>query len=128
MEQELEGKYIGNKIVKVADVIPRSFEKKTKPTFALPQNGRETDRTAVSGDDGDISVSSNGTQTVDGNEENSTLNGAVSSGRTARDVVTPLAHTPYSDQLEQKKSSIMQILKRLVSIYSSSSSCIILYF
>ncbi|PON52607.1 (Uracil-5)-methyltransferase family [Trema orientale] len=111
--EELEGKSIGNKSVKVADVIPRSFERKTKPTIANLQNDQEADKPEVSGDDGTISVLSNGTQNVDGNEDNSTPNGVAPSGRSARDVVTPLAHMAYSDQLEQKKSSIMQILKRL---------------
>ncbi|XP_034197901.1 zinc finger CCCH domain-containing protein 24-like [Prunus dulcis] len=35
------------------------------------------------------------------------------SGRSARKVVTPLAHMPYGDQLEHKKNSLMQILKGL---------------
>lgn len=118
MEQELEGKSFGNKGIKVADVKPRSFEKKNKPTMAIPPNAEKTDKIAISGDVVDVSVSSNGTLDVDGGEENSTLNGSASSGKSARDVVTPLAHMPYSEQLEHKKSSLMQILKRLVSISS----------
>lgn len=99
------------------DVIPRSFEKNTKPTMAVPPNAEKTDKPAISGDAADVSESSNGTPDVDGNEENSTLNGSGSSGKSARDVVTPLAHMAYNDQLEHKKSSLMQILKRLVSIF-----------
>ncbi|XP_062082066.1 zinc finger CCCH domain-containing protein 24 [Humulus lupulus] len=111
--EQLEGKSIGNKSIKVADVIPRSFEKNIKPTTAFPQNGQETGKPAISGDDGDISVTLNGVQSVDGNEDNSTPNGLVSTGRSVRDVVTPLAHMTYSDQLELKKMSNMQILKKL---------------
>lgn len=99
------------------DVIPRSFEKNTKPTMAVPPNAEKTDKTAISGGAADLSESSNGTPDVDGNEDNSTLNGSGSSGKSARDVVTPLAHMAYNDQLEHKKSSLMQILKRLVSIF-----------
>ncbi|GMN24736.1 hypothetical protein TIFTF001_000677 [Ficus carica] len=111
--EELEGKYIGNKGIKAVDVIPRSFEKNTKPTMAVPSNAEKADKLAISGDAADVSESSNGTPDVDGNEENSTLNGSGSSGKSARDVVTPLAHMAYNDQLEHKKSSLMQILKRL---------------
>lgn len=35
--------------------------------------------------------------------------------RSARDVVTPLAHLPYAHQLEQKKNSLVHMLKKLVS-------------
>uniref|UniRef100_A0A803PWQ0 C3H1-type domain-containing protein n=1 Tax=Cannabis sativa TaxID=3483 RepID=A0A803PWQ0_CANSA len=111
--EQLEGKSIGNKSIKVADVIPRSFEKNIKPTTAFPQNGQETGKPVISGDDGDVSVTLNGAQNVDGNEDNSTVNGSVTSVRSVRDAVTPLAHMAYSDQLEQKKMSNMQILKRL---------------
>lgn len=41
---------------------------------------------------------------------------SVLEGRCVRDVVTPLAKMPYADQLEQKKSSLTQTLKTLVSI------------
>jgi len=37
----------------------------------------------------------------------------ASSKKSARDAVTPLAHMPYNDQLEHKKHSMAQILKRL---------------
>ncbi|CAL0334046.1 unnamed protein product [Lupinus luteus] len=33
--------------------------------------------------------------------------------KNVRDVVTPLAHIPYADQLEQKKSSLLPMLKKL---------------
>lgn len=42
------------------------------------------------------------------------MDGSASKTKSARDVVTPLAHMSYSDQLEHKKNSIMQMLKKLV--------------
>ncbi|KAI4334410.1 hypothetical protein L6164_019108 [Bauhinia variegata] len=98
--EELEGKSIGNKTLKVADVIPRSFEKKNNSTAALPQEAKENT---------DIHDPSNGTTTVDGDTNDS----SVSNTESLRDVVTPLAHMPYVDQLEHKRSSFMQILKKL---------------
>ncbi|KAE9620553.1 putative tRNA (uracil(54)-C(5))-methyltransferase transcription factor C3H family [Lupinus albus] len=80
--KDLDGKLVGGggKRIKVADVIPRSFEKKS-------------------------------------NKENTLLdaetNGDNSKPRNVRDVVTPLAHMDYADQLEQKKTSLMQMLKKL---------------
>ncbi|KAM0900902.1 hypothetical protein ACQ4PT_020365 [Festuca glaucescens] len=38
---------------------------------------------------------------------------AVASIRTVRDAVTPLAHMTYKDQLEHKKNSVAQLLKKL---------------
>ncbi|XP_062225065.1 zinc finger CCCH domain-containing protein 24 [Phragmites australis] len=45
--------------------------------------------------------------------ETSAPEAAGSSKKSARDAVTPLAHMPYNDQLEHKKHSMAQILKRL---------------
>ncbi|XP_019413379.1 PREDICTED: zinc finger CCCH domain-containing protein 24-like [Lupinus angustifolius] len=80
--KDLDGKLVGGggKRIKVADVIPRSFEKKS-------------------------------------NMENTLLdaetNGDNSKTRNVRDVVTPLAHLDYAEQMEQKKTSLMQMLKKL---------------
>lgn len=127
MGQELEGKSIGNKNIKVADVIPRPFDKKTNPTMPLARNTQETEECVLAGDGTVVPVSSNGTEDGDTNEGNSTLNGLGSSGRSARDVVTPLAHMPYADQLEHKRNSIVQILKKLVSVASSYLAYIITF-
>ncbi|VFQ96186.1 unnamed protein product [Cuscuta campestris] len=70
--EELEGTCVGNKTLKVADVIPRSFEK---------QNTINSD--------------------------------SVVKARSVRSVVTPLADMPYPDQLDHKKSSLVQTLKKL---------------
>ncbi|KAM2507402.1 hypothetical protein ACFX1W_029727 [Malus domestica] len=95
--KELEGISIGNKVMKVADVIPRSFAKRTKSILAprIPGVG-------LDGENVDDSMMANGSEDGDG-----------TTGRSARKVVTPLAHMSYDDQLEHKKSSLMQILKRL---------------
>lgn len=90
----MDGISIGNNNIKVADVLPRSFEKKTKSALGLP----------LIGESGEDSMVANGVEDGDGMK-----------GRSARTVVTPLAHMPYADQLEQKKSSVTQILKKLVS-------------
>ncbi|KAM5584089.1 zinc finger CCCH domain-containing protein 24 [Rosa sericea] len=88
----LDGISIGNNNIKVADVLPRSFEKKTKSALGLP----------LIGENAEDSLVANGVE-----------DGDATKGRSARAVVTPLAHLPYTDQLEQKKSSVMQILKTL---------------
>ncbi|KAM0996557.1 hypothetical protein ACFX2I_006510 [Malus domestica] len=95
--KDLEGISIGNKVMKVADVIPRSFEKRTKSIMAPQIPG-----VGLDGENVEDSMTANGAEDGDG------LN-----GRSARKVVTPLAHMSYDDQLEHKKSSLMQILKRL---------------
>lgn len=77
----------GGKEIKVADAIRKSHQNK----------GQHADN--QSGSD---------------NEETSAVEGLSSRTKSARDVVTPLAHMPYSDQLEHKKNSLLQILKRLV--------------
>ncbi|CAN1346496.1 Zinc finger CCCH domain-containing protein 24 [Linum perenne] len=64
---ELEGKSVSNKRIKVADVVPRSYDNKTSNSKA----------------------------------------------KCARDVVTPLAHMSYENQLVHKKNSVAQMLKKL---------------
>lgn len=101
--EALDGKPMGNKSLKVVDVIPRSFEKNTKP-MPLPQTATgsaPTNSDAEIGDDGD---------TV---REGFTPNNLVTRARSARDVVTPLAGMAYPDQLEHKKNTLTQILKKL---------------
>uniref|UniRef100_A0A0R0H2D6 C3H1-type domain-containing protein n=1 Tax=Glycine max TaxID=3847 RepID=A0A0R0H2D6_SOYBN len=96
---ELEGKSIGNKTVKVANVLPRSFEKKSNAIVASRQELDE--------ENAGVDVASSGT--LDGETNNDNL----AKTRNVRDAVTPLAHMAYADQLEQKTSSLMQILKKL---------------
>jgi tRNA (uracil-5-)-methyltransferase len=78
--------------LEVADVNPRSFEKKSNSN--VPSSGTLGDET---------------------NDDNLVIDGSESKKRSSREVVTPLAHFSYADQLEQKKYSLMQILKKLVS-------------
>jgi tRNA (uracil-5-)-methyltransferase len=63
----LDGKTVNSSNLKIADVLPRTFDK----------------------------------------------NDARKSVKSARDAVTPLAYLSYADQLEQKKTSIGQMLKKL---------------
>lgn len=57
---------------------------------------------------------SEGERNADANKDNPELD--VSKEKSARDVVTPLAQLSYDDQLEGKKASLEQMLKRLVRI------------
>lgn len=66
--QILDGKTVNSSNLKIADVLPRTFDK----------------------------------------------NEARKSVKSARGAVTPLADLSYADQLEQKKTSIGQMLKKLV--------------
>ncbi|KAL2507527.1 Zinc finger CCCH domain-containing protein 24 [Forsythia ovata] len=110
--EELDGKSVGNNwTLKVTDVIPRSFEKKNK-TALLPQTTQQSEKPAPVSDSSDMTELKNdqGDDPIDGTLA---LDGSVSKGRSVRDVVTPLAHMAYADQLEHKKNSLMQTLKRL---------------
>lgn len=91
----LDGKTVGNKTLKVANVLPRTFEKK-----ARTQSNSASSKGLVEGDD---------------ENDSSTPDESNTKARSARDAVTPLAHFPYSEQLETKKNSVIQTLKRLVS-------------
>lgn len=69
-------------------------------------------------------ASDNGTATENGCNatagEASAAEAAASHKKSARDAVTPLAHMTYNEQLEHKKHSMAQILKRLVRTIPSS--------
>ncbi|KMT02077.1 hypothetical protein BVRB_9g208060 [Beta vulgaris subsp. vulgaris] len=98
----LGGKSIGKEKLKIGDVIPRSYDEKIKSAQKRYQNlipgvVDETEATLASND----------------NASGEEVNGSASRGRSARDVVTPLAHLSYPEQLDKKKNSLMQILKRL---------------
>ncbi|KAF1001398.1 hypothetical protein AG4045_006409 [Apium graveolens] len=61
----------------------------------------------------DVPKSSFGVDDADCVDDNITPESTVSKSRSARDSVTPLAHMSYVDQLEHKKSSLAQMLKKL---------------
>ncbi|XXG44636.1 hypothetical protein AAC387_Pa01g4383 [Persea americana] len=111
--EALDGKCIGNKQLKVANVIPRSCEKKLQVSVTSNQSSTQPTEGLTSADPA-ISASSDVVENDDNmNKDSKVADDSVSKARSARDVVTPLAHMPYSDQLEHKKSSLVQILKRL---------------
>lgn len=116
MRQELEGISIGNKTLKVANVVPRSFDKNIKSPMTLSGNAKQTSESAVPGELAEALASSNGHEDGNGNDEGLAGDGSGLKVKSARDVVTPLAHMSYSDQLEHKKNSIAQMLKKLVRI------------
>ncbi|KNA11490.1 hypothetical protein SOVF_134740 [Spinacia oleracea] len=97
----LGGKSIGKEKLKIGDVIPRAYDEKIKSAEKRYQNG-----IAGVADETEANSASN-------EIENGEVNGSASRGKSVRDAVTPLAHLPYAEQLEQKKNSLTQILKRL---------------
>ncbi|XP_076907156.1 zinc finger CCCH domain-containing protein 24-like [Bidens hawaiensis] len=97
--EKLQGKPIGNKNLKIVDAVPRSFERNVKPSM-VSNNSDSLDSDNKAEDGGLVN-------------DDSTPGSSALKGRSARDVVTPLAHMSYEDQLEQKKKNIMQILKKL---------------
>ncbi|XP_059660584.1 zinc finger CCCH domain-containing protein 24 [Cornus florida] len=111
--EELDGRSVGNKNLKVSDVVPRPFEKKTRLSMPPPHCPQQTTKPASAVDNAEVSESSNGLQDVDTIDDSLTPNGLGLKARNVRDAVTPLSHMPYVDQLEHKKNSLMQILKRL---------------
>ncbi|GAB2285099.1 hypothetical protein Dimus_019553 [Dionaea muscipula] len=98
----LDGISVGSKNVKVADVIPRSYDYKIKEAQSRQEMTKPGDDCEP-----EVSMSSNDLETS-GNIDN-----PVSKHKSVRYVVTPLADMPYAEQLEQKKNSLTQILKRL---------------
>ncbi|KAE8688841.1 Zinc finger CCCH domain-containing protein 24 [Hibiscus syriacus] len=104
----LEGKTFGNKSLKVANIIPRSFERKVKSAMAA-----QTSEDALVKVNASVSNASNEVQDGVPIDDGSAHDDSTSKVKSARDAVTPLAHMPYIDQLELKKNSVMQMLKKL---------------
>ncbi|MBA0825300.1 hypothetical protein Goarm_021899, partial [Gossypium armourianum] len=111
--EELEGKSFGNKNLKVANVIPRPFERKVKSAMAATLNSQQTIDDASIKENAGVSIASNEVQDGATNCDGSALDDSTSKAKCARDAVTPFAHMPYGDQLEHKKNSVMQMLKKL---------------
>lgn len=118
--EKLNGKSINKSYLKVADVLPRPWEKQQ---IKVSEQGETDDQDM---DDPDALCSETTNSEVkspvdsevlgDGNFEqnnDSAADRSVVKLRSARDAVTPLAHMPYDQQLTHKKTSMMQILKRL---------------
>ncbi|KAL7594998.1 hypothetical protein Lser_V15G29078 [Lactuca serriola] len=97
--EKLQGKPFGNRTLKIADVIPRSFDRNVKPKMVS--------------DNSDTSEPANEVEDGDSVNDSSTPGSSVLKGRSAREVVTPLAHLSYKDQLEHKKTSLAQTMKKL---------------
>lgn len=95
---------VGNKRLKLADVLPRAWEQKavgvTEEALAGDQEEEGND-----GEDNPMIEDGSG----DENEKK-----ALEPYRNVTQVVTPLAHLSYEDQLAKKKEEIVQVLKRLV--------------
>uniref|UniRef100_A0A0D9W1R9 C3H1-type domain-containing protein n=1 Tax=Leersia perrieri TaxID=77586 RepID=A0A0D9W1R9_9ORYZ len=87
----------GGKEIKIADANRRSHQK-LHPERPVSDNGVSTENGTS------VDIPPGGTSAPEA---------AISSKKSVRDAVTPLAHMSYNDQLEHKKNSIAQILKRL---------------
>lgn len=109
-----ENSACANKKIKVADAIRRPYDKKSEMKNSSNQT-KELSENELCTDDAKTLVSS---CSFEGDDEVGKdiciFERSVSKARTARDVVTPLADMPYVDQLDQKKNSLMQTLKKLV--------------
>ncbi|KAK3022485.1 hypothetical protein RJ639_045814 [Escallonia herrerae] len=111
--EELDGKSMGNKTLKVADVIPRSFQRNNGLATPTSQSTEHTLESASTDNNIEASETSNMIQDGDSIDEGVTPGSSALRGRSSRDVVTPLAHMSYVDQLEHKKNTLVQILKKL---------------
>ncbi|KAJ0970495.1 hypothetical protein J5N97_023372 [Dioscorea zingiberensis] len=115
----LKEKTTGGKQIKVADAIRRSQGKKPKKEFPLGQTNEQVNRIQSSIDDSTGSVPSlvaddDGVENDGSTHNNSSpVERLISKARSVCDVVTPLACMPYNEQLEHKKNSLLQNLKRL---------------
>ncbi|XP_075490786.1 zinc finger CCCH domain-containing protein 24 isoform X1 [Primulina tabacum] len=109
----LDGKSIrNNRTLKVSDVVPRSFEKMSKVATHSKTTQEEESPSQV-GDGSNVIATA---IDDDDNDDGSSIpNGLVLKGRSVRDVVTPLAHLTYSNQIETKKNSLMQNLRKLTN-------------
>ena len=97
LDQFLKENPSGGKEIKISDANRRSHQK-------VRAEGHVANGTATE----------NGSNPATTAGETSAPEVVASSKKSARDAVTPLAHMPYNDQLEHKKHSMAQILKRLV--------------
>ncbi|KAG6503890.1 hypothetical protein ZIOFF_036214 [Zingiber officinale] len=103
----------GQKQIKVADANRRSYQMKVEKQIPPNQNKGQV----VNGElCTNYTMPSYSFEADDSVGKDTTIGeGFASVTKTARDVVTPSADIPYSDQLEQKMKTLTQTLKKLVS-------------
>lgn len=104
----MDGLSVMNKRMKFADVIPRAWERKAVGVTALALANATKDKD-VEGDD--LNEDGLGDEPTDGVATDKKV---LEPYRDVAQVVTPLAHLKYEDQLSTKKEGIVQVLKRLV--------------
>jgi tRNA (uracil-5-)-methyltransferase len=100
-EQILDGMPVGNKRLKLADVLPRAWEQKAVGVTEAALAGDKEEEEDNDGEDNAMAE--------DG------LKKVLEPYRNVTQVVTPLAQLSYEDQLAKKKEEIAHVLKRLVS-------------
>ncbi|PKA59260.1 Zinc finger CCCH domain-containing protein 24 [Apostasia shenzhenica] len=98
----LKEKSSNGKQIEVADAVRRSQDKKhnvenSKNSISIEEHSCHASSIVIQDDFADTSI----------------VEGIVSKTKNVRDVVTPLANMSYIDQLEYKKNSLIQTLKRL---------------
>lgn len=103
----------GQKQIKVADANRRSYQKKVETQIPPNQNKGQVVNGELCTNYPMPSYSFDADDSV--GKDTTIEEGFASVKKTARNVVTPLADIPYSDQLEQKMNSLTQTLKKLVS-------------
>lgn len=96
--------------MKVVDAACRSHGKKPGTQISSDQTKQKLVGSPVGNEDPSLVDGDDRDEKVD-----SVADGVSQKTRSARDVATPLADMTYFDQLEQKKNSLMKILKKLVS-------------
>ena len=105
----MDGMPVGNKRLKLADVLPRAWEQKA---VGVTEAALAGDKEEEDNDGEDNAMTENGSG--DENEKE-----VLEPYRNVTQVVTPLAHLSYEDQLAKKKEEIVQVLKRLVRLLSN---------
>lgn len=106
--QILDGLSVQNKRLKFADVVPRAWEQKAVGVTESALANASKDKDA---EGEDLNEDGLGDEPTDGVATDKKV---LEPYRDVAQVVTPLAHLEYEDQLRTKKEGIVHVLKRLV--------------
>lgn len=113
--QILDGMSVQNKRLKFADVLPRAWEQKavgvTESALANARKDKEAEGEDKDAEGEDLNEGGLGDEPTDGVATDKKV---LEPYRDVAQVVTPLAHLEYEDQLRTKKEGIVHVLKRLV--------------
>lgn len=104
----MDGLSVQNKRLKFADVVPRAWEQKAVGVTESALANASKDKDA---EGEDLNEDGLGDEPTDGVATDKKV---LEPYRDVAQVVTPLAHLEYEDQLRTKKEGIVHVLKRLV--------------